>query len=114
MQHEYSEYLCGLGAGRETKYDFDSNLNLDIKGVNRDLRSVRRWKSYVEIVQETIEIATGHCVNRTISFFFFPEYSGVSRDYECEEAKLSFSLRVKILFSNQFYCIKYLPIHFSW
>ena len=50
----------------------------------------------IEIVRETVEVATGHCVNRTIPFLFFPDYSGLSRDYECEDAKLAFSLRVKI------------------
>lgn len=69
----------------------------------------------VEIVRETVEVASGDCMrNRPIPFLFFPDYSGLSRDYVCEDAKLSFSLRVKILFSNQFYCIKYLPIHFTW
>lgn len=79
--------------------------------------SVIRYRLFiiVEIVRETVEVASGDCMrNRSIPFLFFPDYSGLSRDYACEDAKLSFSLRVKILFSNQFYCIKYFPIHFTW
>lgn len=62
-----------------------------------------------------MEIVTGDCCrNQEIPFLFYPDISGVSGDFDCNLVSLSFSLCIKVLFTNKFYCIKYVPIRFTW
>ena len=66
-------------------------------------------------MRDTIEIATGDCPRRKdIQFVFYPSTEGLANDYASNDMQLSFSFRVKVCFENQFFCIKYIPIHFTW
>ena len=71
--------------------------------------------SYLDVVRDTTEIACGDCYrHQEIPFVFYPDLEGVSSDYDGTDAQIHFSLRVKVLFTNHFFCVKYLPVHFSW
>ena len=72
-------------------------------------------KRSLQLVRDTIEIATGDCPRKKdIQFVFYPNTEGLANDYASNDMQLSFSFRVKVCFENQFFCIKYIPIHFTW
>ena len=88
---------------------------VDMHGETRSLRSGTVIWWIVELVRDTIEIATGDCPRKKdIQFVFYPNTDGLTNDFSSSDMQLSFSFRVKVRFENQFFCIKYIPVHFTW
>lgn len=83
--------------------------------VQNESMLIRNEKRELQLVRDTIEIASGDCPRNTLlPFVFYPSVSGIANDYASTDMQLSFSLRIKVVFENQFFCMKYIPLHFTW